>query len=250
MTMRYRTLEVPVPGGTLFAGVWDSDDLAPDAPAARTLLALHGVTANHVSWALVAAELTTSPGTRVLAPDLRGRGRSAELPGPWGMPRHADDAACLLDAVGARSVALAGHSMGAFAATVFAHRHPSRAASLLLVDGGPPLPLPDGMTPAQVVAATIGPAEARLRMTFASREAYLDFWRPHPALAGHWSAAVEDYLDHDLVGVAPELHSSCRYEAVVADSTDLVADGTLLAAWTDLPVTPRFLRAPRGLLDG
>lgn len=140
--------------------------------------------------------------------------------------------------------------MGGFAAAVFAHRHSGRVQSLLLVDGGPPLPLPDGMTPAQLLAATLGPAEARLRMTFPSRPAYRDFWRQHPALTADWSAAIEAYLDYDLVGAEPELRSSCRYEAIAADSTELVDDGSVLAAWADLPVPPRFLRAPRGLLDG
>jgi pimeloyl-ACP methyl ester carboxylesterase len=246
----YRTLDVAVPGGALHAGVWESDDVAAGAEASRVALALHGVTANHLSWAVVAQALTAAPGVRVLAPDLRGRGRSNGLPGPWGMPRHADDAAFLLDAAGAGAVAVVGHSMGGFAAAVFAHRHADRTRSLLLVDGGPPLPLPEGMTPAQLLAATLGPAEARLRMTFASRQAYLEFWRPHPALAGDWSEAVEAYLEHDLVGTEPELRSSCRYEAIAADSAELVDDGSVLAAWSALPVPARFLRAPRGLLNG
>lgn len=246
---RYRTIDVEVPGGTLHTGVWESDDVAAGGAVSDTVLAFHGVTANHRSWELVAAELTGSPGWRVVAPDLRGRGRSNALPGPWGMPRHAEDAACVLDAIAAGSVDVVGHSMGAFAATVFAQRHPDRIASLLLVDGGPPLPLPEGMTPAELLAATLGPAEARLRMTFRSRAAYREFWRQHPALGPAWNPAIDGYVDYDLVGDEPHLHSSCSREAIAADSAELVADGSLLSAWNALPLAPRFLRAPRGLLD-
>jgi methylated-DNA-[protein]-cysteine S-methyltransferase len=35
-------------------------------------------------------------------------------------------------------------------------------------------------------------------MTFADTEAYLDFWRPHPALRECWSAELEAYFAHDL----------------------------------------------------
>ena len=47
--------------------------------AGAPVLALHGITANHLAWQLVAEAL---PDLRIVAPDLRGRGRSGELPGP------------------------------------------------------------------------------------------------------------------------------------------------------------------------
>ncbi|MFZ5850408.1 MAG: alpha/beta fold hydrolase, partial [Actinomycetota bacterium] len=74
----YRTLDVPVDGGTLRVGVWGE--------AGPVVLAVHGITANHRTWDLVADRL---PDVRLVAPDLRGRGRSATLPGPFGMARHA-----------------------------------------------------------------------------------------------------------------------------------------------------------------
>ncbi len=243
----YTTVDVAVRGGELRVGVWDSGDVAAGAPPERAVLALHGVTASHRSWSLVAASLTEQDGVRVIAPDLRGRGRSTDLPGPWGMPQHADDAAAALGALGVTQAVVVGHSMGGFVAMVFAHRHPQLTSALVLVDGGIPLPPPPGVSPEQLLKATLGPAAERLAMTFPTRQAYQDFWRQHPALSAEWSDAIADYVDYDLVGTEPNLYSSCRYEAVAEDSRQLGEDGSLLAAWDGLAHNLSFLRAPLGL---
>ncbi|MFF3918582.1 alpha/beta fold hydrolase [Streptomyces sp. NPDC001852] len=74
-------------------------------------LALHGITANGLSWARVAHHL---PGRVTLAaPDLRGQGRSGRVPGPYGIPVRADDMAAVVDTLGVERVGLTGHSMGA-----------------------------------------------------------------------------------------------------------------------------------------
>jgi pimeloyl-ACP methyl ester carboxylesterase len=139
--------------------------------------------------------------------------------------------------------------MGGFVVSAFADAHPARTASVLLVDGGMPLPAPPpGVTPQQVLAATIGPAAQRLEMTFRDAAAYLDFWRVHPALGEDWSPQVEDYLTYDLVGEPPTCRSSVSLDAVRDDSADLV-DGELAAAWaTRLPAGTVFLRAPGGMM--
>lgn len=245
---RYGTRDVPVRGGSMRVGFWDSDDVAAGRVPAAVVLAVHGVTASHMSWPLVARLLTAGPGVRVVAPDLRGRGRSADLPGPWGMPAHAADLCAVLDAFAIEHAVVVGHSMGGFASVVFAHLYPSRTSSLVLVDGGIPLPAIPGATDEQALRATLGPAAQRLEMTFESRAAYRDFWRQHPALVADWSAAVTDYVDYDLVGEAPRLRSSARYEAVAADSAELRSDGSITAAWRDLAHDAVFLRAPLGLL--
>ncbi|MGK3816897.1 alpha/beta fold hydrolase, partial [Enterococcus faecium] len=61
-----------------------------------------------------------APDVRLLAPDLRGRGRSADLSGPFGMSAHSDDLAAILDAAGVDRALIVGHSMGAFVSAVFA----------------------------------------------------------------------------------------------------------------------------------
>jgi pimeloyl-ACP methyl ester carboxylesterase len=70
----------------------------------RVAIALHGITASAMAWPVVARALPAD--WTVLAPDLRGRGASAGLPGPYGLDRHADDV-CALARVRGAGVVLA-----------------------------------------------------------------------------------------------------------------------------------------------
>jgi lipase len=248
----YRTYDVAVRGGSLRVGAWRSDDLGdggPEQPIRRVVLAIHGITSSHLAWPLVASRLTELPDTLVLAPDLRGRGRSAGLPGPWGMAQHAEDVAAVLDqlAPGSRCV-LAGHSMGGFVGVTLAAQRPELVSALVLVDGGVPLVLPEGWTLETAVTAGLGPAAERLSMTFADRAAYRDFWRAHPALTDEFSGAVRDYVDYDLAPEdGPPWHSSCLAEAMAADHAELFVNGPIDLAWPRVQAAVTFLRAPRGL---
>jgi len=189
------------------------------------------------------------PDVRIVAPDLRGRGRSAGLPGPYGMAGHADDIVAVLDGLGIPTATVVGHSMGGFVAVALHHRHPTRVAALVLVDGGLPLPPgPPGLTDDERSTALLGPARARLSMTFADRESHREFFRAHPAFAGAWNDAVADYVDYDLTGTPPELRPSTPVAALTEDSADL-AGRWLPVALDGLPVGTRMLRAPRDLQD-
>ncbi|WP_323793769.1 alpha/beta hydrolase [Nocardioides sp.] len=247
-TTEPRTASVRVRGGDLAVGVW-----GPEDPSAPVVLAIHGITATHRGWPLVAAGL---PHCRVIAPDLRGRGRSADLPAPYGLARHAEDLEAVLDHFGVESAVVVGHSMGAFVAVALADRIGTRASALVLVDGGLELTPPPGFVPRPDATPeeVLGPAAARLTMSFESHEAYRDFWRAHPAFAGQWNPTVEGYVDYDLRGEAPDLRPSTKVEAVASDSSQLfgghVLDGRSYAdALRTLAVPTTFLRAPRGLMD-
>ena len=234
----YRTTEVPVRGGSLRVGIWGPDDAPP-------LVAIHGITANHLAWQLVADQLTD---LRIIAPDLRGRGRSCTLPGPWGMAQHADDLAQVVAHLGLGSTPVVGHSMGGFAALALAEHSPDLVRSLLLLDGGLPFVVGVEADPDALVEATLGPALARLTMTFDDATAYHDFWRGHPALGDSWGPELEAYTDYDLVGTAPHLHSAVSGDAVRADSHDQfvrVVDDSVLRR---LDRSMTMITVPAGLL--
>jgi pimeloyl-ACP methyl ester carboxylesterase len=186
----------------------------------------------------------------LVAPDLRGRGGSADLPGPFGMAAHANDCAAVLDHLGGAAVTVVGESMGAFVGVVLAATRPDLVERLVLVDGGLPLPMPEGVDPDTLIDLVLGPAVARLRQTFASREAYLDFWRVHPALQDDWSDDIEAYLHYDLTGDEPELRSRVSEAAVRADGAENLTDPQLVPdSLTKIRCEVTMLRATRGLLN-
>jgi pimeloyl-ACP methyl ester carboxylesterase len=106
-------------------------DRGQGRPAA--LLLIHGFPLDHRMWAAQLAGLSEQ--ARVIAPDLRGFGRSAAAPaGPLTMDQHADDLAGLLDALGVGRAVVAGLSMGGYVAFAFWRRHRERVAALVLAD--------------------------------------------------------------------------------------------------------------------
>ncbi|WP_433441549.1 alpha/beta hydrolase [Nonomuraea sp. CA-141351] len=214
----------------------------------RTIIAVHGITASLMAWGAVGRRLPE--GWRLVAMDLRGRGHSDSLPGPYGLPRHAEDVLRVADHVGAGPDAvLTGHSMGAYiAALVAAERDFAR---VVLVDGGLPLPpLPEDLDVDEVLEATLGPAIARLRQTFPTADAYVDFFKAHPAFVGHWNADVEAYVRYDLTGPEGALRSRAVAEAVMQDGRWLRLEPEAIAAALESVQSPlSLLRAPRGLLN-
>lgn len=236
-------LEVAVAGGSLTVGRW------PGPPGSPTVVAAHGITANHTSFDLVARALDRE--LTFVAPDLRGRGRSNTITGPFGISAHADDLIAVLDHLGVAEAAVLGHSMGAWVATSAALRHPGRVSSVVLVDGGIALPLGEAVDVDAVLQAVLGPSIARLSMTFADAAAYRAFWQDHPAVGGaHWSELIERYVDYDLEGSPPECRSSVSIDAVRGDATEQLTVPAVRDALEAITCPARLVFAPRGLLDG
>ncbi len=223
--------DVPVRGGDLRVALWNEG---------TPVVALHGITATHAEFPFLAEAL---PGQQLIAPDLRGRGGSRDLPRPFGMATHADDAAEVIRATADGPVVVVGHSMGGFVAVVLAHRHPALVRSVVLVDGG----LPFAPVEQETTLAGLTAIKQRLVTTFADRAAYRDFFRAHPAFARDWTPEVERYADYDLVSEPGT--PSARPDAVEADQVDIV-EGAAVAEALEAPAVPiRFLHTDRGFVD-
>jgi pimeloyl-ACP methyl ester carboxylesterase len=237
---------VPVTGGSLH--VAQAGSAPGDAQA--VVLAVHGITASHLAWRPTARALLEQADACVLAPDLRGRGRSAQLPPHERFDAHVDDLVAVLDHLGVERALLAGHSMGAYVVARLAADHPGRASGVVLVDGGLPLPpLGDDEDPGEVLEKTLGPALARLGMTFESPERYLEFWRMHPAFGRDWNDDLDAYVLADLAGEPGAMRSVTSEAAARVDGTALLIDEPTRTAIERVQAPIQLLRAPRGLLD-
>ena len=96
------------------------------------LLLVHGFPLDSRMWSAQLDGLASE--ARVIAPDLRGHGRSDAPPGPYSVDRHADDLAALLDILGVGRAVVAGLSMGGYVAFALWRRHGPRVAGLALLD--------------------------------------------------------------------------------------------------------------------
>src|ERR1700677_1470463 len=136
----------------------------------------------------------------LVAVDLRGRGYSNTLPRPYGMDQHVADVAAVLRHFAAQRPVLVGHSMGAYVALLTADAYPELTRKLVLLDGGlaSPVSLPAGADLDAVLDAGLGPSIARLKQVFPSADAYVEFFRQHPALGPHWTDDVEAYVRYDV----------------------------------------------------
>lgn len=97
-----------------------------------TLLLIHGFPLDHRLWDAQLRGLSAE--VRVVAPDLRGHGKSGLTSGPLTMAQHADDLAALLDHLGIGRAIVAGLSMGGYVAFAFWRRHRERVQALALLD--------------------------------------------------------------------------------------------------------------------
>jgi len=160
----------------------------------KAVLCIHGITANCRCWDVVASSL--EKGVRVLAMDLRGRGRSDKPASGYSVDQHCRDIVALLDDLGLKRPVIMGHSLGAFIALAFAANYPERVESAILVDGGGDL----SAEQMAKVFSGIKPALERLGKVFPSADAYIDLMKQAPYLQP-WSPALEAYCRYELTEV-------------------------------------------------
>jgi lipase len=101
-------------------------------PGAAPVVCLHGVSAHGRRFRKLAEERLAAR-FRVLAPDLRGHGRSDYDP-PWDLATHVDDLLETLEEAGVRVAAWVGHSLGGRLLLELAARVPERLRCAVLLD--------------------------------------------------------------------------------------------------------------------
>ena len=107
-------------------------NFADDGPGPVVVL-LHGFPLDLTMWDVQRATLGSM--YRVIAPDLRGHGRSAAPDGIYPIDDMADDVVELLDSLRiAEPVVLGGLSMGGYIALSIAARYPKRLRGLILMN--------------------------------------------------------------------------------------------------------------------
>jgi pimeloyl-ACP methyl ester carboxylesterase len=132
-------------------------DYAPWEPSGgMPILCLHGLTRNSKDFETVAPRLAAL-GRRVLALDVRGRGRSDYDPDPmrYAIPTYVQDVMTVLDKLGLEKAVFVGTSMGGLITMVLGALQPGRIAAAVLNDVGPEL------NPAAIarIAAYVGKTE-------------------------------------------------------------------------------------------
>lgn len=127
---------VSVDGLSLYAR-----DYAPRAPVTGLpVVCLHGLTRNSADFEVIAPRIAAL-GRRVIAPDVRGRGRSAYDPDPahYVPTVYAQDVLTLLERLAIPKAVFVGTSMGGLITIAVSALAPDRIAAAVLVDIGPRL---------------------------------------------------------------------------------------------------------------
>jgi pimeloyl-ACP methyl ester carboxylesterase len=141
-------------------------DYAPLMPSAGLpVICLHGLTRNCRDFDVIAPRIAAL-GRRVIAPDMRGRGKSANDPDPahYVPAVYAQDVIALMDKLAIPKAVFIGTSMGGLIAMVVAALAPARIAASVLNDIGPTL----GAEGLARIAAYVGRVEPAPSWTHAS----------------------------------------------------------------------------------
>lgn len=189
------------------------------------VLALHGLTGHGRRWERLAR--TRLADLSVLAPDLRGHGRSPWTP-PWTAAAQVESLAGLLHAEAPRPVVVVGHSYGANLAVRLARAVPQAVRALVLLDP----------------AMGLDPARAR-----DIADAYL-----HSPGYPDAAEARADKLHGGWADVAPEVLDADIAEHLIASPhggvTWRVCAPAMVAAWAEmaLPAVPPPPGVPTALV--
>jgi pimeloyl-ACP methyl ester carboxylesterase len=153
------------------------------------IILLHGLSANANEFGGLIDE-GLAERHRVIAPDLRGRGRSGKPDSGYSMGAHASDVIALIDHLGLEKVVMGGHSFGALLSIYLAARYPERITRVIVIDAAIVFH-PD-------TEDLLKPSLARLARILPSADAYIDEVKQAAHVAGAWDSALEGYYRAEL----------------------------------------------------
>ncbi len=173
------------------------------------LVLVHGYPLDHSIWNEVAPLLEDR--FDLILPDLRGFGESQSVETAYGIADIAADIAGLLDRLGLKQAALAGHSMGGYVSLAFARAYPTRLRGLALVASQALADSPERKAGRYKTAADI--AEQGVGIV---AEAMTTKLSAEPRVQNYVQAVIEKQTRHGLIGALKAM-------AERSDSTDLLA---------------------------
>jgi len=212
------------------------------------VLGIPGLGSSGSSWSALAAVL---PSARIVAPALRGRGRSAAVTGPTGLRAHARDLARVADELGLRDIVVVGHSMGAYLAPIAAQELGDHVARLVLVDGGVPPQLPIVLRNASIVRLVFRAQVRKAMRTYPDVETFVRSSAGHaldnrPDLLPDLIDMMRDELDGPPGALRPRLDAA----HAIADAVDSFCGRDVEPALEALRVPAHLLAATGQKRDG
>lgn len=213
------------------------DDRGLHSTHLTPILCLPGLTRNSKDFAPVFEAYAEQ--RRVIAIDLRGRGRSSYAdPKTYAVAQELDDVLVVLDALNIGRVALIGTSRGGLIGQVMANTHPLRLVGLLLNDIGP----------------EINPVGLKRILNYVSSPSFFKNW--DDAVLAIKSPGFSNVSDQHWLTVAKRIfkeqnnHPCTDYDPLLTKFALSIADidaGKLQSLWA---MTPAMGKLPVAVLRG
>lgn len=220
---------------------------ALDQGAGLPVLLVHGFPLDHTMWSAQVEALSEQH--RVIAPDLRGFGRSGVTEGTVTMEQFADDLAALADALGVKGpVVFCGLSMGGYVAWQFWVKYSHRVRAMVLCDTRAVADAPEAARARMDTAEQVlreGPAP--LAKAMIPKLIPESSRKKHPAMVRSLESVI---LATDPRGIAAASRGMARRPDFTAMLGQINCPALVVAGQLDRISTPEEMRAIADAIPG